>query len=78
MLGRFLSNIYDHRLPDAEACHLHTYHDMMNGPEACKQAWQRYLDWINSHVIGPPKKCEAGTVEQMESRGYIGIYEKVE
>jgi hypothetical protein len=55
----------------------HSYHDMMNGRQAMRQAWLRHLDWINRNVIGPPKATETYTQAQLEGMGMIGIYDRV-
>lgn len=58
---RHLSNIYDHRKPDARN----------TTPE---EAWRQHLEWINRNVIGRPQATETYTVEQLEAMGMIGIY----
>ena len=77
-LGRHLSNIYDHRLPNAEMYLVHDFHTTMAGPEDCHEDWLRHLEWINRNVIGRPKATEAYTVEQLEAMGMIGIYAPLE
>lgn len=76
-LGRHLSNIHDHRLPNAESEMIHDYNDWMDGPEAMHRAWLSHLDWINSNVIGPPKETPYFTRKQLEDMGMIGIYKKL-
>lgn len=73
-MGRFLSNTYDPRLPDARKYHQQDYHDWQNGPEAIEQSWQRHLEWINQNVIGPPQASEKYTVAELEKMGLVGIY----
>lgn len=74
MLGRHLKNIYDHRLPDAEAMMSYDYDDWAKGPDAMHAAWQRYLDWINANVVGPPRATEIYSREDLERMHMIGIY----
>lgn len=73
-LGRHLSNIYDHRLPNAEMYQIHDFHTTMAGPEACHEDWLRHLEWINRNTIGPPKATETYSVKQLEAMDMIGIY----
>lgn len=74
MLGKFLSNVYDPYKPDAELLHPYSFEDFQNGPEALKAAWQSYLRWINSNVIGPPKATDHYTEDQLIEIGMVGVY----
>lgn len=76
--GRHLSNIFDHRRPNAEMYMCHDYNDWCNGPAAMEAAWNRHLDWINNNVVDPPKATDVYTVEQLENMSMIGIYAPVE
>lgn len=76
--GRFLSNIYDHRKPDAEGKHTYSHHAMFCGLETMKWEWRHHLEWIDRNVIGRPKATEKYTVEELEKMGMIGIYAKLE
>lgn len=75
-MGKFLSNIYDHRLPDAKQTHVYSYYAMSAGTEVMDIEWQHHLDWINQNVIGQPQATKWYTVEQLEKMGMIGIYSK--
>lgn len=77
MYGRHLSNIFDHRRPQAELLHCFSFHAMQNGREAVRQEWQHHLDWINANVIGPPKATDHYTQAQLVGMGMIGIYKSV-
>ena len=74
-MGRHLSNIYDHRKPDAKRFHIYSYHAYGNA-KAEQLEWQHHLDWINQNEIGPPKETEWRTVEQLKGMDMIGIYTK--
>jgi hypothetical protein len=78
VLGRHLTNIWDHRKPDAEVCFCHCYDEWRSGAEAMHAAWLRHIDWINHHLIGPPQATECYTREQLEAAGMIGIYARPE
>lgn len=72
--GRHLSNIFDHRKPNAEMYLTYSHHAYANGPSAMKMEWQRHLDWIKANIIGPPKATDHYTVEQLEAMNMIGLY----
>lgn len=72
-LGRHLSNISDHRRPDARAMFCYSFR-AISSPEGRNQEWQAYLSWINKNVIGPPKATDCYTRAQLEAMGMIGIY----
>lgn len=74
--GRFLSNISDHRRPNAQHIHTYSFHAMDCGPEAMKEEWQCHLEWINQNQIGRPQANEKYSVEEFEKMGMIGIYAK--
>lgn len=71
---RHLSNIYDHRRPDAKLHHAYSFQVWDGGLEAMAEEWQHYLDWINANTIGRPKACKGGAIEEMEAMGFIGIW----
>lgn len=73
--GRHLSNIYDHRKPDARHYHSYSFYAYGN-TEVERQEWQYHLDWINQNEVGRPKATAHYTVEQLESMGMIGVYAK--
>ena len=72
LLGRHLSNIYDHRRPDAESLMIHDYRDHREGPQAMHAAWLLKLDWINQNMIGPPRSTPYYTRAYLEAQGMIG------
>jgi len=37
-----------------------------------------YLQWRSQFVEGPPKATDALSVEELERRGMVGLYRKVE
>lgn len=71
--GQFLSNIYDHRRPDAESKHCYSYEAHRN-PTLMRQEWEQHLDWIGRNIIGPPKTTETFSAQQLSKMGMIGIY----
>lgn len=77
-LGRFLTNTFDPTKPNAKMYHTYSIHAMQNGKTACDMEWQHHLDYINSHVIGPPSASDTYTVEELEAENMIGIYAKPE
>lgn len=68
----WLSNRYDHRLPDAM---LHVAR--MIG-QTQDEAWRDHLAWVSDKFIGDPKAMENYAVEQLKEMKLIGIYRKVE
>lgn len=73
---KHLDNIYDPRLPDAEMLLEQSYEDWIRGPVGMRQAWLSHLEWVQSHVIGPPQATPHYTVAELQSQGYIGIYQQ--
>jgi len=71
---KHLSNIYDHRLPEARTYFTNSNHAMFEGEKAIDHEWQQHLNWINQNVIGKPKATEKYTVKELEDLGYIDIY----
>lgn len=72
--GRHLTNIYDHRRPDAKHKMAYAPQDIKNGCGAMQIAWQDHLEWIEHNVIGPPKATAVYSQAQLEDLGMIGIY----
>lgn len=75
--GRHLSNIFDHRSPNARMCFTGSYYAWQAGKIAMDAEWEHHLKWINDNIIDRPKVTEKYTVEQLEEMGMIGIYAKV-
>lgn len=76
-LGRHLSNIFDHRGPNAEAMFTYSYHawiEKSDGPR--KREWNSHLRWINENMIGPPKETDHYGSQELKDQGMIGIYAK--
>ena len=79
MLGKFLSNIYDHRLPDARKNYFPTRLEPGQiASIAMDVEWERHLAWIGRNVIGPPKATGKYSQEQLEAHSLIGIYAESE
>lgn len=74
MYGRHLSNIFDHRRPDAQEKHCYSFEAMDRGYEGVREEWQHHLDWIKNHVVGPPKATDHYTQAELIGMGMIGIY----
>jgi len=72
--GRFLSNIYDPRKPDAERYMCYSHHAQSNGPGATREEWQHHMDWINKNIIGPPKPTQWYTESDLMDQSMVGIY----
>lgn len=70
---KWLTNIPDHRKPNAERFHCYSIAVFAN-QKARQVEWQQYLAWINAHIIGPPQATEKYTQQQLEKEGMIGIY----
>lgn len=73
-LGRFLSNIYDPRLPNARMYLTFSYQAQQSGEAAMDIEWQHHLDWINENIIDRPKATKKYTQEQLEAENLVGIY----
>lgn len=73
-LGRFLSNIYDPRLPNARMYLTYSFHAHDNGKAGMDREWQAHLDWVNKNIIGPPKATDYYTQEELEAEKMVGIY----
>jgi len=72
--GCHVKNTYDHRLSDAkDQLTLATRTLVVQDKEA---QWQHHLDFIARHVIGPPRKTNQCTVQELEAMNMIGLYEK--
>ena len=72
--GRFLSNTYDPRKPDARmyvTLSFHEYGDLDGG----ERAWRHHMEWINANEIGRPQATSKYTCEQLEEMGMVGLYE---
>jgi len=76
--GKFLSNTYDPREPDAKRCHIYSHHAVHNGQTAIDFEWEQHMKWINANVIDRPKATKKYTTEQLEKNGLVGIYAPVE
>jgi len=74
--GKFLSNTYDPTKEDAQRHLVYSHHAMFNGKAAREEEWQHHLDWINTHVTGPPKGTAKYSVAELTKMGMIGIYVK--
>jgi hypothetical protein len=73
-LGRFLTNTAD---PNGKYGRMHfvfSNHAHDCGMAAMDQEWQHHLDYINEHIVGPPKGTEKWSVAELEEQGMIGIY----
>lgn len=77
-LGRWLSNIYNPSLPDAERYLTYSMSAMQNGGSAMKQEWQYHLDWIKENLLGPPKETDTYSIKELTKMGLVGIYSKQE
>ncbi len=75
-LGRWLSNIYNPYLPDAERYLTYSISAYQNGGNAMKREWQAHLDWINEHLVGPPEKTHVYSVKELVKEGMVGVYAK--
>ena len=73
-LGRFLSNTYDPRLPDAKMYLTYSFNAQMNGKTAMEAEWQHRLDWVNENIIDWPKATKKYTQEELEANDLVGIY----
>jgi len=49
-----------------------------SGPTICAdaQAHMHYADWLSKMRFGRPRPCEAGTTEELEQQGMVGLYLK--
>jgi len=72
--GKWLSNVYDPRLPDARRHFIYSLDTYNSGRAAMNTEWQQHLDWINKNVIGPPKATEKYTRQILEANDLVGIY----
>lgn len=74
--GKFLSNVYDPKDPKAEMYLTYSFYAWDCGPKAMKQEWEQYLEWINSHLIGPPEATDTYTQQKLIDMNMVGIYAK--
>ena len=44
--------------------------------ETTEQAHTRQAAWLSKMRFGRPRPCEAGTTEELEQQGYVGLYLK--
>lgn len=69
MIEYFLTNLPDTRKKDASKFVAHSTH------ETPQEAWKHQQEWLKNKSIGRPHEAKFYTVEQLESMGYVGIYE---
>ena len=44
--------------------------------ETQDEARRRQEEWLATMRFGRPRSCETGTTEELEARGYVGLYLK--
>ncbi len=74
--GRFLTNMYDLRKPNAKMHLTYSFNAMRCGKAARDHEWQHHLDYVAENVICPPKATEKYTQKQLEDMDMVGIYAK--
>lgn len=75
-LERWLSNIFNSALPNAERYLTYSISAYQNGGAAMKRERKRHLDWVNRNLKGPPKETKKYSVKELSRMGLIGIYTK--
>lgn len=65
---KFLTNLYDPRLPDAK------YEMTLPFDQTAEQAWEYQKEWLSGKVIGEPRAIDLYTVEQLKAAHFVGIY----
>lgn len=75
-LGRWLSNIYNPDLSQAERYLTYSTGAWQSGGAAMKREWQAHLNWIAQNIIGPPKRTKTYSVKELIRQGMVGIYSK--
>jgi len=73
-LGRWLSNIYNPNLPDAERYLTYSISAMQNGGASIRREWQEHLNWINQNLLGEPKATKTYTSKELALQGMVGLY----
>ena len=69
-LGKWLTNIYDPGRSDSRA-----YHVSSSLPkEESDRKWNDHVDYLEKHILGPPKASKRYTVEQLQKMHIVGVY----
>ena len=69
-LGKWLTNIYDPDRPDSRANHTSSSF----GKEESNRKWNAHVDYVEKHIIGPPKATEKYTIYQLQEMHIVGVY----
>ncbi len=69
VIMKWLTNIYNPKLPDAKHYISIAYHQTLD------DAWQAQLDYLKDKTIGRPK-ANMMTVEELEARNLVGVYKR--
>lgn len=71
--GTFLSNIINPKNPNARM-HFHHSDKAFFDEKLADLEWKNHLVWVNRNTIGRPQATKKYTVEQLEIKGYVGVY----
>ena len=69
---RWLTNLYDPRLPDA------SQHVVLRYDESSWDGWDRQKEWLKDKIIAEPKATPSYTVEQLQAMKMVGVYAREE
>lgn len=69
-LGKWLTNTYDPDRSDSRSYHVSSCCDKKESD----RRWDSYVDYVEKHIIGPPKASEKYTVEQLQKMHMVGVY----
>ena len=69
---KWLSNIYDPKMPDAKMLVARSFEQTQ------EEAWRWHMYWLRDKVIGKPVPTDYYTVEQLVGMNMVGVYMFVE